>query len=438
MQKTSCLGEFTKYTMLNVLGMIGLSCYILADTYFVALGLGADGLAALNLAIPVYSFIHGSGLMLGMGGATRYSILRSQQREEESNRAYVHMMAIGVMFAVVFLCLGIFASKQLAFLLGAEGAVFGMTETYLKVLLLFSPAFLLNDMTLCFVRNDNAPHLAMAAMLGGSISNIILDYVFIFPMKMGIFGAVFATGLAPIISLLILTPFFIRKKNHFHLRKCPVNIAMIRGIFAGGIPSLVTELSSGIVMIVFNMIILNLEGNTGVAAYGVVANISLVVIAVYTGIAQGVQPLFSRYYGMGEWKKISQNLKYAVITVITLSIAVYLVVFFGAGGIAGLFNHEGDPVLQKIAVGGMKIYFTGCLFAGLNIVMAIYFVATDYVKPANAISLLRGFLLILPLTFLMSAIWKMTGLWAAFPATEFLVTCVGLVMLKRRKKKNFM
>ena len=83
MKKTSCLGEFMRYTSLNVLGMIGLSCYILADTYFVALGLGSSGLAALNLAIPVYSLIHGTGMMLGMGGATRYSMAKSQGHAEK-------------------------------------------------------------------------------------------------------------------------------------------------------------------------------------------------------------------------------------------------------------------------------------------------------------------------------------------------------------------
>lgn len=83
MKKTSCLGEFMRYTSLNVLGMIGLSCYILADTFFIARGLGSDGLAALNIAIPVYSFVHGCGMMLGMGGATKYSIFRGQKMEQE-------------------------------------------------------------------------------------------------------------------------------------------------------------------------------------------------------------------------------------------------------------------------------------------------------------------------------------------------------------------
>lgn len=90
MNTTSCLKEFLKYTTLNVMGMLGISCYILADTFFISKGLGANGLAALNLAIPVYSFIHGCGLMLGMGGATKYSIYYSQKKMNNANIAFTN------------------------------------------------------------------------------------------------------------------------------------------------------------------------------------------------------------------------------------------------------------------------------------------------------------------------------------------------------------
>lgn len=85
-KEISCLNEFTKYVTANVMGMLGLSCYILADTYFVSKGLGSDGLAALNLAIPIYSFIHGVGLMLGMGGGIRYSMVKCQGKDDRKNR----------------------------------------------------------------------------------------------------------------------------------------------------------------------------------------------------------------------------------------------------------------------------------------------------------------------------------------------------------------
>ena len=111
--KNACLREYAKYTISNVLGMIGLSCYILADTFFVAKGLGSNGLAALNLAIPVYSFIHGTGLMLGMGGATRYSMMKSQNMEEKGNEVFSHTMLLALCFAAFFMVMGLFMAKGL-------------------------------------------------------------------------------------------------------------------------------------------------------------------------------------------------------------------------------------------------------------------------------------------------------------------------------------
>lgn len=437
--KENCLKQYGKYTILNVLGMIGLSCYILADTYFVALGLGSSGLAALNLAIPVYSLIHGTGMMLGMGGATRYSMVKSQGYIEKGNKIFSNVIFMAGGFAVLFILLGLFASSGITRLLGGTEETFEMCRTYLRVLLVCSPAFMMNNIILCFVRNDGAPQRSMAAMLAGSFSNIILDYIFIFPFHMGMLGAVVATSLAPVISLCVLLPFFIKKKNDFHFVKTRFGDGFPGKILISGVPSFVGELSSGIVIIVFNLIMLNLKGNTGVAAYGVVANISLVVISVFNGISQGIQPLISRYYGMGKRREIQKIYHYALCTVGVLSIIIYAGIFIWADGIASVFNSEGNMELQKIAVYGMKLYFTACAFAGFNIVTMVYFTSTDVPQPANIISFMRGFLLIIPMAFLLSALFEATGLWLAFPATEFLVALVGIVLYGRWKrvwKKN--
>ena len=302
--RSSCLSDFARYASLNVLGMIALSCYILADTFFVSLGMGADGLAALNLAIPVYSFIHGCGLMVGMGGGTRYSIRKNQGDGDSANRAFTGAVYLVIGFAVIFLALGILYPGPLARLLGADGAVFDMTATYLRVILLFSPAFLSNNLLLCFVRNDGAPQLAMAGMITGSLSNVVLDYVFIFPCGMGIFGAALATGFAPLISMAVLSPYLIRGKNRFWPVRCHLRPRRLAAICSAGVPSLVTEVSSGVVMIAFNAILLRLEGNVGVAAYGVIANLSLVVLSIFTGISQGIQPLLSARYGAGKRRSL--------------------------------------------------------------------------------------------------------------------------------------
>lgn len=428
--------EFLKYSSLNVLGMIALSCYILADTFFVSKSLGADGLAALNLAIPVYSFINGSGLMIGMGGGIKYSIAKSQGAAQRADQTFTNSAVLTAVIAACFFLTGLLASGPLALLLGADGTVYEMTRTYLQVILLFAPMFMTNNLLLCFIRNDGAPQLSMAAMITGSLSNVVLDYVFMFPFGMGIFGAVLATGMAPVISILVLSPYLFRRKNQFHLRKCRISGKLALGIFSSGLPSLITEVSSGIVMIVFNTIILGIAGNIGVAAYGVIANLSLVVMSIYTGISQGIQPLLSSGYGTGNRKKTQSVLRYALVSAVLISVVVYVCVFFGADPIAAVFNSEQNATLQSIAVTGLKIYFTACVFAGFNIILSVYFTSTENALPAHIISILRGFVVIIPMAFLLSAAAELTGVWAAFPATELTVSLIGAGLFFRIGKRT--
>lgn len=435
MNQTKDLKEFIKYAALNVMGMTGLSCYILADTFFISKGLGANGLTALNLAIPVYSLIHGSGLMLGMGGATKYSILKSQKNWGQTNKIFTNTVYLAGILAIAFLLTGIFLTRVLTAFLGADQEVFGMTATYLRVILLFAPAFLMNDILICFVRNDGDPKLAMLAMLGGSLSNVLLDYLFIFPLKLGIFGAVFATGLAPLISIMILSVYFLKKRNQFRMIREKPHPETEKTVVKLGIPSLIGEVSSGVVILVFNSIILRLQGNTGVAAYGVIANLSLVVMAVYTGIAQGMQPLISKAWGRYEIRTCKCILSYAMITMAAVSIVVYAVIFFLADPIAGIFNSENNRLLQEIAVTGLKLYFTASVFAGFNLIISIYFTSVELALPAQLISILRGVVLIVPMAFLLSGLFGMSGVWLAFPAAEFLTAVTGLFLYCSKQKQ---
>lgn len=429
-------GEFAKYTSLNVLGMLGLSCYILADTFFIARGLGSNGLAALNLALPIYSFIHGIGLMLGMGGATEYSIVKIQSRHNESNRIFTSAVYMAVLFSLSAVFAGLFLSNDITQLMGADSRVEKMTNTYLKMILLFSPSFIMNNILICFVRNDGNPNLSMLAMLGGSFSNIILDYVFIFPLGMGIFGAVFATCLAPIISMCILAVHISSKRKGFHFIKTSPSISIFSRITASGIPSLITEFSSGIVMIVFNSVMLKLCKNTGVAAYGVIANISIVAVSVYTGIAQGIQPLLSKAHGSADLNGIHHTLKYALTSIAVISTVIYSLIFFNADTITQIFNSENSSVLQDIAVNGLKLYFIAIPFAGFNIIISVFFTSTAKPKPAQVISVLRGIVLIVPMAYIMSALFGIYGAWLSYPLTEAAVAVIAVISKKLSDSKQ--
>lgn len=363
-----------------------------------------------------------------MGGATKYAIAKSQEKPHAANRIFTNTIILGAAFALFFMLLGIFFSQTITALLGANEQVFEMTNTYLMVILLFAPAFLMNDIFICFVRNDGAPGLSMTAMVTGSLSNILLDYILIFPCGMGILGAVLATGLAPIIGMGILARHGLHKRNKFHFIKMKPSLPLSLESMSLGFPALITEVSSGVVMIVFNQIILSLQGNVGIAAYGVIANLSLVVISIYTGIAQGVQPLMSSAHGSGSNSDIRSLLKYALITMALISAAIYASIYFFAESITLIFNCENNFLLQEIAVLGLRLYFTAIPFAGFNIIISVFFTSTERPLPAHVLSLLRGLILIIPLAFLLANLLGIVGVWLAFPAAEAIVALLGIVL----------
>ena len=213
--------------------------------------------------------------------------------------------------------------------------------------------------------------------------------------------------------------------------KTKPSLSTASSICSLGVSSLITEVSSGIVILVFNFLILDLSGNTGVAAYGVLANIALVLIAISTGIAQGIQPIVSSHPGKKEQPVRHQIRCYALLTALLLALLSYAFIFLLADPIADLFNKDQNTALTSIAADGMRIYFTSLFFSGINIVAAVFLSSTDHPKQAFILSLLRGFLLIIPAAFLLAHLFGLTGIWMSLPVTEGIVCIFSLLFLKK-------
>ena len=431
MNQTANLRTFGRYASLNILGMIGISCYILADTFFVSLGTGATGLAALNIAIPAFNLLNGLGLMTGVGGATQFSICRAQKDAQGADRAFTHAVFLGLCIGILFLLLGVFGASPLARLLGADAETFPLTSVYLRTLLSFSPFFVMNNVLLAFVRNDGDPGRAMRGMVIGSLSNIVFDYLFIFPLGMGMFGAALATGVSPIISILLQLGHLRNPSRGFHLLRMRPQMHALPALCAPGLASLISEASSGVVLLLFNLVLLRLTGNTGVAAYGIIANLALVAIAIFQGLSTGMQPLVSHSSGEGDQTALRRLYRYGLITALGIATLVYILVCTCAVPIAAAFNSAGDPVLAGYAVPGLRIYFLGFWCAGLNIVSAAFFSASDQTAVGFAISLVRGVAAIPPILFALAALFGATGVWAAFPAVEAVTAILTLLCVRR-------
>lgn len=421
------LKSFSKYVSMNILGLIAFNAYILADTLFISNGIGLNALAALNFAFPVFGILSGCGMMLGMGGATKYAVLKAQG--EDNSKVFAHSLALGVILSIIFVLLGVFASHELSVLLGARGGVAELTEIYLRVILLFAPAFIINHICVCYVRNDNSPALAMAAVALGSIANVILDYVFIYPLEMGIFGAVLATGLSPCISLCILSVHWIARKSNVHIRLSKPDFRLIGSILRLGVFSFVLEIAGGVAILIFNLIIMRITGELGIAAYSIIANIYFVAIGFFNGVAQGMQPLVSRAYGLNSRKDVKQLLRYGMITALVIAFVLYILIAVFAEGIVGWFNSDNNVALVPMATLGCRIYFVALIFVSLNIVVSGFMGATERGGFAFLITVLKGFIVLVPLVFLLAHTQGLTGVWLSIPLCEALVSVMSVALM---------
>ena len=427
MMKKTIFKEYIKYVSLSVVAMLSVSIYVLADTWFISVALGANGLTALNISIAVFSIIHSFGMMVGIGAATHYAIKKS--KGESADKVFTHAIVHGLLISLVFVAVGLFWTPYVAELFGAEGEILPMSASYMRTILLFSPIMITTNILIAFVRNDNNPRLSMAAMVVASLSNIVFDYIFLFPMDLGMFGAGLATGLAFTLSLIVVSTHFLTKKNQLKLRKCKISVKELIKIDSLGSSTLINELAFAVSLVVFNLVILRIQGNIGVAAFSIVANIAILLISTFTGVAQGIQPLISRGHGTGDKFLITQTLKYAMITVVSIGILIYAVTFFNARTMALAFNNESYDFLTYLTKTGLRIYFIGLIFAGINFIASAFFSAIDRAREAVAISLLRSAAINIPMVIVLGALFEMIGVWSAFVATEFVVALVSCALL---------
>lgn len=419
---------FFKYVSQNVLGMLGISLYILADTFFISRSVGADGITALNLVLPLYSLIYAIGAMIGVGSAIRYKI-DSGRQEAGAENYFTNALVFATLIGLIFAITGLLIPDKIVKFLGGDAQIVATGTSYTRIFMLFAPCFMWNHICNAFVRNDDAPSTAMAATLLSSLFNIVMDYVLMFPLGLSMAGAALATAFSPVVGVLICCLHFRSAKSTVALHRIRPSFSKLLYCCQVGISAFVGEISSGVITIAFNMIILGLTGNLGVAAYGVVANTALVAVSMFNGISQGAQPLISDFYSRHDWKQVRHVLKMAVASSLAMAAVVIAMIYLWSTPIANVFNKEKDPVLTAYAVDGLRLYFLGFLFAGINIVGTGVLSAVESAKWAFGASILRGFVAILCCAFVFSYLFGMRGVWLAFPGAELLtmiVTVLGL------------
>ncbi|MBU5439010.1 MATE family efflux transporter [Tissierella sp. MSJ-40] len=423
---------FLKYAVPSIAGMLGTSLYVLADTMFVGRGVGSEGLAALNISIPIMNLLTATGLLTGIGGAAAMSVSIGEKKYDKVNDIFTHGMVLAFILGLVYTIFGIVFIDKICYFLGATNETITLVKDYSKTIISASLFFVLFNSLNMFIRNDNAPRLGMIAMLSGAVLNVFLDWLFIFIFHWGMWGAAFATALSPVVSLVVLMPHFKKGNTDLKLVKKKVDNLILKRIILNGLPSFIMELSVGIVIFAFNNVLMKITGAVGVSAYSIIANISLLCSTIFVGVAEAVQPVISINYGAEKMDRVYKSLKYSLVTVAVLGVVFFIIGRLFPEFLVSLFN-EGNKELLNITVQGIQIYFFSFLVMGANITMAVYFQSIEYPKFSTTISLARGMVFILLGLSILPKLFGLKGVWYTVPFAEIITFIIAILCFKKSK-----
>lgn len=427
---------FAHYAVPQMIGLLLNSVYLIVDGVFIGNRLGRDAMAAAAVSVPVIEILIALALFIASGAGILISARLGRGETKEANRIF--NLSVGMLGGVslLFVVLGNLFLPHLASFLGAPPLIHAQAMTYLWYIVTFSPFLLFSFLLSALVRSDNRPRLAMVALAVGSVSNIVLDYVFMYPLNMGIGGAALATALGPIFSVLILLPHFLRKKGVLHFAKPQKPAGMARAILVLGFPAFIMEFSIGIVTFIYNFaIVASGYGELGLAAYLILGYMALIILTVFLGIAQGLQPVFSYYNGAGQAAKNKALLAYTTKMVIAVGLVLYGAAVVFARPVVAVFA-AGDAELVAFTSGKVALYFWGFLFAGLNIVIISFWQAMAYTKKALLLSLLRSVVLLPVVIAILPLLAGKSGIWAAHSVAELATAGVALLLFAAAAKKQ--
>ena len=422
--------KFINYLLPSVVAMWVFSLYTIIDGIFVGKGVGPTALAAVNLSMPFINFIFAISILLSIGSSTVIAIYLGEEKKEKANNIFSLIISFLVLLSVVILVLSYLNLNNIALFLGADITTITYVKQYLGIIIFFNGFFMVAYYLEVLSKTDGFPYLSIIGVAVAALTNIILDYIFVIKLNMGIRGAAFATGLSQALSSIIFIAHFLSSRANIKFTKFKIDLTEIKRIILIGFPDFLTELATGIVILLFNQIILTNIGENGVVAYSVISYVSTFIIMTMIGITQGMQPLTSFYYGKKEKNSVNYILKLSLITIFIISIISFLISYLFTGSIVSVFIDKTNTNLFTFACSVFKIYSFSFIILGFNIIISGFCASIEKPLFATIISISRSVITIIML-ILLTNLFGSSFIWISTTLAEFICLLISLLILKK-------
>ena len=427
--------KLLRFVLPSIVMMIFTSIYGVVDGLFVSNYVGKTAFAAVNLIMPFLMAISALGFMIGTGGSAIVAKTLGEGKKKQANEYFSMLVYLTLIGGIVLSALGILFSPLIARGLGADGALLTNCVLYARITLLSMPAFMLQNVFQSFFVTAEKPKLGLGVIVIAGVTNMVLDFLLVGVFQIGLAGAAFATVTSECIGGLFPLLYFARKNSSLlKLGRTHFNGKIFLCACGNGSSELMTNLSSSIVNSLYNIQLMNLAGENGVAAFGTIMYVNFIFIAIFLGYSIGSAPLVSYHYGAGNHDELKNLFQKSLRLIGIWGLMLFILAQLIARPLAAIFvGYDAD--LFSMTQNGFRIYCIAYLINGFNIYGSSFFTALNNGLISAAISFLRTLVFQLAAVLLLPLLLGINGIWSAVAVAELLTLGLTVTFFVRSRKK---
>lgn len=440
-QKTEFLGIQPILSLLwrqsfpAIIGMMVMALYNFVDTIFIGKVEGPLGIAAISISFPAQGLFFALSLMIGIGAASEISRKIGSNQKEAAEKTLGTSFFLLTLASLFVLFCGILLLDPILLFSGAKDEVFPFAHDYLQIIFLGAPFLIFASGVNNIVRAEGNAKLAMIVMSSGAVINVLLDWFFLFPLKMGISGAAWATSISQIFSVSLFIPYFLKEKSavKLKLKNFCWQSKIAFSIFKIGASSFAQHIAFVLETIIFNHILFTLGGNVAIAVMSILMRLNMLVLMPTFGIVQGFQPIAGFNFGAKKHERVRKVFYLAIQWTTFFTFLGGLSLYFGANWWVRIFAD--DPVLIDMAINAIEISVIAFFVIGFQSVVGGLYQSLGFGKQSLILSLLRQVLFLIPLALFLSKFWGLNGVWMSFPISDSAAAITAFIMVWTHRKK---
>lgn len=418
--------EFLRYVLPSMLAFALSGIYSIADGFFVGNELGDSALTAINVAYPLTAFIQAAGTGIGMGGAILFTLAANSASPEQKNKYFGTALILLVLFGAVLTALIFFVSPPVLLLFGAEGEILALAEEYMRFIALGSLFQVLGTGLTPFIRNMGGTVTAMSAMIAGFVTNIMLDYLFVWVFPWGMTGAAVATVIGQAATFSVCLGYLIVKKQKPNFRFGGRGLHFAGKTLVLGLSPFGLAFSPQFMLIFVNFSSSAVGGQFALNCFAPVSYAISVVLLLLQGVSDGCQPLVSSEFGKGDAHAARAVRNMAFLFALAVAAVCMAGMFFVRGSISKVFGAS-DAVAAEVG-NILPLFIAGFLFVGFSRIATAYFYATGNTWRAYIV-IYGEPLCLLVLLLILPNFMGITGTWLSVPLSQAVLAVAALVLI---------